>query len=110
MDGAMRKVPIIVLLVAAVPGVAQVVPGSRDVEPPPAASRPEAGPAAVQDLGVQPAPGMQLTDPLTLVGPKHLLHDYPAMLPDSSVNAVIEIPAGSVDKWETDKNDGSLRW
>jgi inorganic pyrophosphatase len=110
LDGAMRKVPIIVLLVAAVPGTAQMVSGSRDAETGPGGSNPEADSVAVQDLGVQPAPGMQLADPLTLVGPKHLLHDYPAVRADSSVNAVIEIPAGSVDKWETDKNDGSLRW
>lgn len=105
MEGTARKVSVILFLVAAAPAAAQ---GPRKAGP--VAASPESGAAAVQELGVQPAPGMQLTDSLTLVGPKHLLRDYPAVLADSTVNAVIEIPAGSVDKWETDKNDGSLRW
>lgn len=38
------------------------------------------------------------------------LTDYPAINPDSSINAVIEIPAGTNAKWETDKTTGELVW
>jgi inorganic pyrophosphatase len=35
---------------------------------------------------------------------------YPATTPDSLVNIVVEIPAGTNEKWEVDKADGSLQW
>lgn len=38
------------------------------------------------------------------------LSGYPAMNKNKTINAVIEIPAGSVDKWEVSKKDGSLNW
>lgn len=39
----------------------------------------------------------------------HLVHDYPATENDL-INVVIEIPAGSQDKWEVDKHTGKLTW
>lgn len=42
--------------------------------------------------------------------PKHLLHDYEAFTVDSLVNVVIEIPAGTNEKWEINKTTGQLEW
>ena len=39
---------------------------------------------------------------------KNLVDDYPPMTDDGFVNAVIEIPAGTVEKWEVDKASGDL--
>lgn len=38
------------------------------------------------------------------------LHGFPALTDDNSVNIVIEIPAGTNQKWEVDKTDGNLKW
>jgi len=43
-------------------------------------------------------------------GEKNYLTGYPAINPDGSVNVVVEIPAGSRDKWEVSKDQGDLRW
>lgn len=43
-------------------------------------------------------------------GPRDFLRGYRALNPDGTVNAVIEIPAGTSAKWEVDKSDGALRW
>jgi len=40
----------------------------------------------------------------------NLINDYPSFSVDGNINAVIEIPAGSVEKWEVDKTDGKLKW
>ena len=45
-----------------------------------------------------------------LIGDQHLVKDIPAINPDSTVNVVIEIPAGSRDKWEVDKTSGHMVW
>jgi inorganic pyrophosphatase len=42
--------------------------------------------------------------------PINYLSAYRAINPDSSINAVIEIPAGTNAKWETDKSTGQLVW
>ena len=38
------------------------------------------------------------------------LNARPALARDGLVNVVIEIPAGTSDKWEVEKSDGSLAW
>ena len=38
----------------------------------------------------------------------HFLHGYPAMVGDSLVNVVIEIPTGTLEKWEVNKENGHL--
>ncbi len=43
-------------------------------------------------------------------GEKNYLNGYPAINPDGSVNVVVEIPAGTRNKWEVTKNKGDLRW
>jgi inorganic pyrophosphatase len=46
----------------------------------------------------------------TIIGPKNFLKDYEPINFDGTINAVIEIPAGTSAKWEVDKADGSLKW
>jgi len=41
---------------------------------------------------------------------ENLLTDYPAIAEDGSVNAVIEIPAGTEQKWEVNKTSGIIEW
>ena len=52
------------------------------------------------------------TDPegLRLWGPEHFLDGYPARGRGDTIHVVVEIPAGTNDKWEVDKSDGSLAW
>jgi inorganic pyrophosphatase len=40
----------------------------------------------------------------------HFLNDFPAIINDSLVNIVIEIPAGCNQKWEVNKQNGFLEW
>ncbi|MBF0198874.1 MAG: inorganic diphosphatase [Planctomycetes bacterium] len=40
----------------------------------------------------------------------HLVHDYPAINSDGSINVIIEIPAGTAAKWEVHKESGDLKW
>jgi inorganic pyrophosphatase len=44
-----------------------------------------------------------------LVGEKHFLHDYEPYSESGTVNVVVEIPAGTLEKWEVDKTDGSMK-
>ena len=43
-------------------------------------------------------------------GKKNFLDGYNAQNKDGTVNAVIEIPAGSTEKWEVSKPEGYLKW
>jgi len=43
-------------------------------------------------------------------GPADYLRGYPARNDDGTFNVVVEIPAGTLAKFEVDKGDGSLRW
>ncbi len=56
------------------------------------------------------APGLKATDRYTLVGKKNLLTGYQPKSPDGDINVVVEIPTGTVAKWEVTKPEGSLRW
>lgn len=38
------------------------------------------------------------------------LDGYPAMADQGVINMVVEIPAGTNDKWEVEKSNGSLQW
>lgn len=44
------------------------------------------------------------------VSHKNLLNDYPPLNESGQINVVIEIPAGTTEKWELDKTDGILKW
>jgi inorganic pyrophosphatase len=52
----------------------------------------------------------QTRDPMTLIGKRSFLDGYAARTPDGFVNVVVEIPAGTNQKWEVDKRDGVMRW
>lgn len=41
---------------------------------------------------------------------KNLISDYPPVNEDGSLNTVIEIPAGSNEKWQVHKKTGQLEW
>jgi len=56
------------------------------------------------------APGLKATDRYTLVGEKNLLTGYQPKSPDGDINVVVEIPTGTVEKWEVTKPEGSLKW
>jgi len=49
-------------------------------------------------------------DPYTIIGEHHYLHGYEAKTADGNINVAVEIPTGSVAKWEVDKTDGSMKW
>ncbi|MDT8392420.1 MAG: inorganic diphosphatase [Bacteroidales bacterium] len=40
----------------------------------------------------------------------HYIDGFPALYKNGDINAIIEIPAGSIEKWEVDKTDGKLKW
>ncbi len=50
------------------------------------------------------------TDPYTITSDKHLVRDFQAMSADGNINVVVEIPAGSNEKWEVNKETGHLEW
>ena len=52
----------------------------------------------------------QDTNKHVIEGHKHFIDAYNAVYDNGDINAVIEIPAGSIQKWEVDKNDGQLKW
>src|SRR3989344_6149065 len=41
---------------------------------------------------------------------KNLLTDFVPLFDDNDINVVVEIPSGTVDKWEVDKADGQVKW
>ncbi len=50
------------------------------------------------------------TDRISNTAPRNYLTDIPAFTTDSMVNVVIEIPAGSNQKWELNKITGQIEW
>ncbi len=56
------------------------------------------------------ASGLKLTDEYTLVGDKNFLADFQPKNRDGTINVIVEIPTGSVAKWEVSKEDGSIKW
>jgi inorganic pyrophosphatase len=71
-------------------------------------SSPVAHPVTALASGpVPPAAGLTQLDPLTLRGERSLYDGYPATNPDGTVNAVVEIPAGTNAKWEV-TSDGLM--
>ena len=59
---------------------------------------------------VSHAKDLVLEDRYALVGDRHLVYDYPSLDPAGNINVVIEIPAGTNDKWEVNKTSGNLEW
>jgi len=56
------------------------------------------------------AKGLKVEDELHLTSPVHLLKDPSPEVKGGGVQVVIEIPAGSLLKWEVDKKTGGLKW
>lgn len=52
----------------------------------------------------------QIIKPLHEDDHLNLLTDIEPQFEDAQVNAVIEIPAGTIDKWELNKNTGQIEW
>ena len=42
--------------------------------------------------------------------PLHLINDIDPLATKSDLQVVVEVPAGSMEKWEVDKSDGVLKW
>lgn len=64
-----------------------------------------------QDRDVSSTPlasGLHYVDSLTIAGPAHFIADFEPLLPDSSIRVVVEIPAGTNEKWEVSPIDGRL--
>lgn len=56
------------------------------------------------------SPGLRSENEYTIVGPKNFLTDYEPQNPDGTINVVVEIPTGTLAKWEVTKPDGKLEW
>ena len=56
------------------------------------------------------ASGLILKDKYTIVGKKNFMNDFMPMNNDGTINVVVEIPTGTIGKWEVDKSDGNLKW
>ncbi len=63
--------------------------------------------APIQDEQTAPA---ESGDPYTIKGEHNYLTGYEAVFEDGDINVVIEIPTGSVEKWEVEKTSGTLKW
>lgn len=50
------------------------------------------------------------SSPGEIKGEAHYIDGYPALYENGDINVVVEIPAGSDQKWEVDKQDGNLKW
>ncbi len=49
-------------------------------------------------------------DSLTLIGDKHFVSGYEPITDDGKIQAIVEIPTGTLDKWEVDKETGYMKW
>jgi len=69
------------------------------------------GPTSAADESTTPiAPGIERVGTQTLRASANFLAGHPAIPSPGVANAVIEVPAGSVDKWEVKNEDGLLHW
>ena len=60
--------------------------------------------------GAPIARGLSVPDAVTARDRRHLVADLNATNTDGTVNVVVEIPAGTVAKFEVDKTSGALAW
>jgi inorganic pyrophosphatase len=67
-------------------------------------------PARCPPSRVALADGLAYLDHLTVKSPTNFLHDHAARRDGGLVTAVVEIPAGTVEKWEVKREDGVMRW
>ena len=53
---------------------------------------------------------LEIEDPYVFIGDKNFLTGYNAICADGDINVVVEIPTGSIDKWEVNKKTGNMNW
>lgn len=61
-------------------------------------------------VGEEINPHYRHIDDYTLDAQMHLVKDIPASFDEKLVNVIIEIPTGTIDKWEVNKESGDLEW
>lgn len=49
-------------------------------------------------------------DPFRIVGPAHFVDGFAPVADDGRVQVLVEIPTGTLAKWEVSKKDGALEW
>jgi inorganic pyrophosphatase len=55
-------------------------------------------------------PEVRAENQYTIVSPKNFISGYQPQNPDGTVNVVVEVPAGTLAKWEVSQPDGKLEW
>ena len=61
-------------------------------------------------VGSPPDTLLKKPDPYTFVGDKNFLTEYASVDENGMLNVVVEIPAGTLAKWEVMKPNGKLKW
>ncbi|MDG2272156.1 MAG: inorganic diphosphatase [Halioglobus sp.] len=56
------------------------------------------------------AGGLAFSDAYTIDSPVHLVDGVEPVVAGDDIRVVVEIPTGSVQKWEADKTEGNLKW
>jgi len=56
------------------------------------------------------AAGVAMLDDMTMVGPASFIDGYEPINADGTINAVVEVPAGTTAKWEVHGDDGTMHW
>ena len=56
------------------------------------------------------AANLNVLNEYTIIGDKNFLTDFTPFNTDGSINVVVEIPTGTIAKWEVTKPDGVLKW
>lgn len=50
------------------------------------------------------------SDSVKIIGKKNFLSEFNPFYDDGEINVVIEIPSGTVEKWEVNKTTGEMEW
>lgn len=66
--------------------------------------------ASAEEAALTHAAGLRRVDSRTLSGAKHFVRDYPPRNTAGDLMVVVEIPTGSIAKWEVDAQSGDLVW
>ncbi|MFT6850942.1 MAG: inorganic pyrophosphatase [Sphingobacteriales bacterium] len=66
--------------------------------------------ASCQPIETTHAPSLEAENDYEIRSDRHLVNDIPSKNEDGLINVVIEIPAGTLAKWEVNKATGGLMW
>jgi len=66
--------------------------------------------ACIKKVDTSIAEDLEAPDHYTLKGEKSFISDYEPILDDGMLQIVVEIPTGTVAKWEVSKPKGFLKW